>query len=197
MFIYRLSIFTLVVVLSISSTALADCTSPAGKASQTRYDTGVNKLYYCNDTDWVEMGGIAPAAGAGSVPFCTSTTTAYSGSLGGQAGADAKCQAEFGSEYYFSQNTFFPLKAASSLNLSNSSTFFFLNATGYPSVAATAWAGTRQDGAVSSNCSNWSTGSSAANGGVLQINNNSPYNIYPQQIACNTTVPLICCTGTF
>lgn len=44
-------------ILLSSNSAFAACTSPAGAASQTRYDFGLNKMYYCNDTDWIESGG--------------------------------------------------------------------------------------------------------------------------------------------
>ncbi|WP_223479046.1 hypothetical protein [Oricola indica] len=55
----------LFLVFGGASPAVADCTGPAGVASQTRYDGVENKLYYCNDTDWVEMGG-SGGGGAGS-----------------------------------------------------------------------------------------------------------------------------------
>ncbi|MHC5656330.1 hypothetical protein [Stappia sp. ICDLI1TA098] len=45
------------IFLVFNAPAQAACSSPAGQASQTRYDFTANKLYYCNDTDWVEMGG--------------------------------------------------------------------------------------------------------------------------------------------
>lgn len=57
----------LIGLAAFTSPARADCTGPAGVASQTRYDGVENKLYYCNDTDWVEMGG----SGGGGTPTCT------------------------------------------------------------------------------------------------------------------------------
>lgn len=60
-------LFFLVGLVLIPPNANADCASPAGVASQTRYDSGVNKLYYCNDTNWVEMGG---GGGGASSPTC-------------------------------------------------------------------------------------------------------------------------------
>ncbi len=51
-------IFLLVLfVLAIPFAAHAACTSPAGLASQTRYDSAANKMYYCNDANWIDMGG--------------------------------------------------------------------------------------------------------------------------------------------
>ena len=52
-------LFLLVLTLLSSNQAFAACTSPAGAASQTRYDFGLNKMYYCNDTDWIESGGVS------------------------------------------------------------------------------------------------------------------------------------------
>lgn len=73
--------FTLLFFLLFSSqSAFAACTSPPGAASQTRYDFGLNKLYYCNDTDWIESGG-----GGGVIPTnifsgtVSSTTTTVAG----------------------------------------------------------------------------------------------------------------------
>lgn len=45
-----------VAFIFFSSLSFAECTSPAGSASQTRYDTTDNIMYYCNNTDWVAMG---------------------------------------------------------------------------------------------------------------------------------------------
>ena len=55
----------LITLFFFTSSAFAACTSPAGVASQTRYDSSANKLYYCNDADWVEMGG-GSGGGVGS-----------------------------------------------------------------------------------------------------------------------------------
>lgn len=54
--------------------ALADCTSPAGAESQTRYDFTAHKLYYCDGTNWVESGG---AAGGADIPQGTLCGLAY------------------------------------------------------------------------------------------------------------------------
>ncbi len=50
-------IFLIVMSFSFPATAFAACTSPAGLASQTRYDSAANKMYYCNDANWIDMGG--------------------------------------------------------------------------------------------------------------------------------------------
>lgn len=56
--------FTLLLLfLFLSNQASAACTSPAGGESQTRYDFTAHKLYYCNNTDWIESGG---SGGGGS-----------------------------------------------------------------------------------------------------------------------------------
>ena len=52
------------IFISFNSSAQAACSSPTGQASQTRYDFTANKLYYCNDTDWVEMGGSGGGGGS-------------------------------------------------------------------------------------------------------------------------------------
>ena len=44
---------------TFSTAAFAACTSPAGQESQTRYDYAAHKMYYCNNSVWVEMGGVA------------------------------------------------------------------------------------------------------------------------------------------
>jgi len=62
----------LLLFLFLSNQASAACTSPAGADSQTRYDFTAHKMYYCDNTNWVEMGG-----GAGIIP-----TNIYSGSVG-------------------------------------------------------------------------------------------------------------------
>ncbi|MBL1436413.1 MAG: hypothetical protein COB08_009470 [Rhodobacteraceae bacterium] len=50
-------------LLFSSSQAFAACTSPAGGESQTRYDFTAHKLYYCDNTNWIESGG---GGGSGS-----------------------------------------------------------------------------------------------------------------------------------
>ncbi len=39
----------------LSAPAFADCTSPAGVNSQTRYDFAQHKMLYCNGTNWVAI----------------------------------------------------------------------------------------------------------------------------------------------
>ena len=53
---YRLYIFVAIAAF-ICSSAQAACSSPPGLASQTRYDSVANKMYYCNNSNWVDMGG--------------------------------------------------------------------------------------------------------------------------------------------
>ncbi len=49
--------FLVLFAVTIPFAAHAACTSPAGLASQTRYDSAANKMYYCNDANWIDMGG--------------------------------------------------------------------------------------------------------------------------------------------
>ncbi len=49
--------FLVLFAVTIPFAAHAACTSPDGLASQTRYDSAANKMYYCNNANWVEMGG--------------------------------------------------------------------------------------------------------------------------------------------
>ncbi len=52
--------FILIIFFSVAlnaNNAYAACTSPPGQASQTRYDSAQNKMYYCNNSTWVDMGG--------------------------------------------------------------------------------------------------------------------------------------------
>ena len=51
------SVLVLLCLFSVS--AHAACTSPDGAESQTRYDFGAHKMYYCNNSSWVEMGADA------------------------------------------------------------------------------------------------------------------------------------------
>lgn len=60
----RLLISALLFTLFISGQAFAACSSPAGVASQTRYDFTAHKLYYCNNTNWVEYGNSGGSASA-------------------------------------------------------------------------------------------------------------------------------------
>lgn len=67
-------ILTLFLLLFSSNQAQAACASPVGAASQTRYDFAGQKMYYCDNTNWVEMGG---SAGSGVSP-----TNVFTGSVG-------------------------------------------------------------------------------------------------------------------
>lgn len=51
------SVFAAIMLLFIAVPAQAACNSPTGQDSQTRYDFTAHKMYYCNNTNWVEMGG--------------------------------------------------------------------------------------------------------------------------------------------
>ena len=58
------TIFTFVILFPIfASNAQAACSSPTGVASQTRYDFTAHKMYYCDNTNWVEMGGSGGGGG--------------------------------------------------------------------------------------------------------------------------------------
>lgn len=52
----RRLLVTTMMVMTISAHAYAQCTSPDGEETQTRYDFTVHKMYYCDNTNWVEMG---------------------------------------------------------------------------------------------------------------------------------------------
>ncbi len=52
----RYFLFVMFLAAFVNGSAFAACTSPAGQPSQTRYDFAGNKLYYCNNSVWVEMG---------------------------------------------------------------------------------------------------------------------------------------------
>lgn len=52
-------LFLALIVLTVPETAFANCSSPSGTASQTRYDFTGNKMYYCDNTNWVAMGASA------------------------------------------------------------------------------------------------------------------------------------------
>ena len=54
--LYALFTFVLICVASISSTAYAACSSPAGVAGEMGYNiTGAETYQYCNNTNWVDM----------------------------------------------------------------------------------------------------------------------------------------------
>lgn len=55
---YRILFLSILVSAAFSTPARAACTSPNGQETQTRYDFAAHKLYYCNNTNWVEMGGL-------------------------------------------------------------------------------------------------------------------------------------------
>lgn len=86
-----LRIFCLIVLISLSCIfpAWADCVSPAGVESQTRYDFTLHTLHYCNGTDWVESGG---AGGGGASAQTTMTCTANNN---GAACTTAACPAGY------------------------------------------------------------------------------------------------------
>lgn len=64
--IYNFSL--LLLVLFSSNQVFAACTSPAGGESQTRYDFTAHKMYYCDNTNWIESGG-GGGGGASSAMF--------------------------------------------------------------------------------------------------------------------------------
>lgn len=51
------AVFGIIIMTTFVSPAFADCASPSGAESQTRYDFTAHTMYYCNGTDWVEGGG--------------------------------------------------------------------------------------------------------------------------------------------
>jgi hypothetical protein len=63
-------------VMILSHGVMAACSSPSGSASQTRYDFGANKYYFCDNTDWVEIGG---GGGGGGNANCGLNTLSWGG----------------------------------------------------------------------------------------------------------------------
>lgn len=51
--------------IGMSSPALADCNTPNGVESQTRFDAGV--LYFCNGTNWIRMDNVGGPSGLGCI----------------------------------------------------------------------------------------------------------------------------------
>jgi len=57
-------VLALCLMLFLSNQAQAACVAPVGADSQTRYDFAGHKMYYCNNTNWVEMSGSGGASAA-------------------------------------------------------------------------------------------------------------------------------------
>src|ERR1700722_2362197 len=74
--IRRLCVFLIIVLLS--ATASAACTSPTGAEGTLNYDFTNHVLNYCNGTSWISAGG-SPAGSSGYVQFNNSS------SLGGDS----------------------------------------------------------------------------------------------------------------
>lgn len=73
-------------LLLFTNSAYAACTNPEGVASLTRYDFTANKLYYCNDTAWVELGGGSlPALSSARLWVGNASNTAAAVTLSGDA----------------------------------------------------------------------------------------------------------------
>ncbi|WP_162891703.1 hypothetical protein [Profundibacter amoris] len=58
------SLTLLFFLLLSSQSVFAACTLPAGGESQTRYDFTAHKMYYCDNTNWIESGGSGGGASA-------------------------------------------------------------------------------------------------------------------------------------
>ena len=69
-----------------------NCSSPTGSPGQFVYNQDYHTYQYCNGTNWVKFGGGSSVSLPGSSDgyFVMSKTT-WTGNLGQQAGADAKC----------------------------------------------------------------------------------------------------------
>ncbi len=89
----RIFFLVLFTVLTIPLTAHAACTGPGGAESQSRYDFGLNKMFFCDGDNWVEMGG--GGGGGGTVlPLNCSTVTASVPATGtGWRNASVSCSA--------------------------------------------------------------------------------------------------------
>lgn len=71
--------FTLL-ILCLSFNLKAACTSPAGIAGSMDYNTGTNKMVFCNGTSWIAMDGssIVPAEISFEAKLCSSVVNSGS-----------------------------------------------------------------------------------------------------------------------
>ena len=67
--------FFILVLITLPSSARADCLSPAGLESQTRYDFATHKMYFCNGTDWQEGSADGRIGAVTSNKWCRGTGT--------------------------------------------------------------------------------------------------------------------------
>jgi len=115
----------------------------------------------------------AAGGGSGSAAICGNTRQKYNGNLGGLAGADAKCEADFGSGWRFAT-------------------------TGNWAAAARSFAvsvGWVHQFDASVTCNSWTSSNSADTGPLMNVQEVSGKGQLwaPTQWACNTELPLICC----
>lgn len=118
--------------------------------------------------------------------ICTVTTATYTGNLGGLAGADAKCAAEFPGFKFMRSPTL------AMMNLNSASLIAALQYAGVNSSIngsyRGAWSGPAQN-YVGNDCSVW-TGTSGNGSITAQY---SGTNLVAYQSACSTAMPLMCC----
>lgn len=65
---FSVLIFIIFSLISFTSRGYAACTTPNGQESQTRYDFAVHKMYYCDNSDWLELGASGSGGGGEAVP---------------------------------------------------------------------------------------------------------------------------------
>ncbi len=110
---------------------------------------------------------------------CFRTSTRYNGNLGGLAGADAKCAAEFGPSFQFARNTSYI--AAARMMMELGSGFYY------------SWVGLTPDSG--STCGNWLSSASDYIGNVATTSYNGSEVISFSNRDCNTMLPLWCCNA--
>lgn len=115
--------------------------------------------------EYVDTALAAGGGGGGSAPICSITRQLYNGSLGGLAGADAKCEEEFGAGWRMASNG--GLYAVVGANISG------VGWTHHPSRGGTY------------TCGNWATISGGAVG-----HTGTDINYYS---GCGTNLPIFCC----
>jgi len=119
---------------------------------------------------------IIQATSGSNVPVMMWTAAQYNGNLGGQAGADAKCQAEFGAGWKFAEMG----KLVSGVPVTGS-------------VQANGWI---TNTSFTQNCSNWTNGTSGQGGPYMTIygggSAGAVYWTTPSTASCNIAQRLVC-----
>ena len=125
-------------------------------------------------------GGVVLAGGASPIQFAGFTTALYTGNLGGQVGANQKCQAEFSGSYFCTVADFDSTES-----------------TVAPPTSAGTWidydrsvAGARSISSCASGLGAWTTASSSSSGANL-----TQAGSFYSSTNCANSKPLACCRG--